>query len=204
MSGIFLYMVLSAITLLIIGHCFIQRLFDSLRVYGPTRRCSAPTPSSHSALKSPAIIRMCLHPFGVFLDGLVRLFNVVVCASRVWEVYTHQHDFLSVDVNRCYCTLTDVLCPLNLYDSDAVFVFTCCSTHAAVTLVLRAPCCRIPRTANTQIQELHIPSIVTFQTSHTACLHCTCWRQQQKFIGAVKLTDKNASHPSHVQFGSIL
>ena len=56
--------------------------------------------------------------------------------------------------------------------------------------LLRAPCCRIPRTANIQIQELQIPSIVTFQTSHTACLHCTCWRQQQKFVGAVKLADQ--------------
>ena len=30
------------------------------------------------------------------------------------------------------------------------------------------------------------------------------WRQQQKFIGAVKLAEKNSSHPPHVQFGSIL
>ena len=70
--------------------------------------------------------------------------------------------------------------------------------------MLRAPCCRIPRTANTQIQELQVPSIVTFQTSHTACLHCTCWRQQQEIIGAVKLADKDSSHPPHVQPGSIL
>ena len=58
--------------------------------------------------------------------------------------------------------------------------------------------------ANTQTQELQIPSIITFPTSHTACLHCTCWRQQQKFIGAVKLADKNSSHPPHVQLASIL
>ena len=45
-------------------------------------------------------------------------------------------------------------------------------------------------------QELQIPSIVTFQTSHTACLHCTCWRQQQKFIGAVKLADKKLLAPT--------
>ena len=69
---------------------------------------------------------------------------------------------------------------------------------------LRTPCCSIPRTANTQIQEMQIPSIVTFQTSHTACIHCTCWRQQQEFIGAVKLADKNSSHPPRVQFGYIL
>ena len=48
--------------------------------------------------------------------------------------------------------------------------------------LLRAPCCHISRTANTQIQELQILRIITFQTSHTACLYCTCWRQQQKFI----------------------
>ena len=69
---------------------------------------------------------------------------------------------------------------------------------------MRATCCRIPRTANTQIQELQVPSIIALQTSHTACLHCTCWRQQEEFIGAVKLADKNSSQPSHVQFGSIL
>ena len=34
----------------------------------------------------------------------------------------------------------------------------------------RAPYCRIPRTANTQIQQVQIPSIITFKTSHTACL----------------------------------
>ena len=34
----------------------------------------------------------------------------------------------------------------------------------------RAPCCRIPRTANTQIQELQIPKIITFKTFRTACL----------------------------------
>ena len=38
----------------------------------------------------------------------------------------------------------------------------------------------------------------------TQCLHCTCWRQQQEFIGAVKLAVKNSSHPPHVQLGSIL
>ena len=70
--------------------------------------------------------------------------------------------------------------------------------------LLHAPCCRIPRTANTQIQKLQIPSFVTFKTSHTACLHCTCWRKEQEFIGTVKLTDRNASHPPHVQFGSTL
>ena len=70
--------------------------------------------------------------------------------------------------------------------------------------LLRAPCCRNPRTAYTQIQELQIPSIITYQTSQTASLHCTCWRQQQKFIGAFKLTDKNYSHPPNVQLGSIL
>ena len=69
--------------------------------------------------------------------------------------------------------------------------------------LLRAPCCRVPRTANTQIQELQIPSIITFKTSHTACFYCTCWCQQQKFIGAVKLADKNSSHPSHYQIGPI-
>ena len=140
-SGIFLYMVLSATNFRIIGHCFIQRLFDSLRVYGPTRRCSAATPGPHSALNSLAIIRVS-SAFCAFLGGLVSFFNVVVCASRVWEVYTHQHDFLSVDFNqRCYCTLIDVLCPLNLFphcvqsDSDAVFVSKSSSTHAVMTLV---------------------------------------------------------------------
>ena len=47
--------------------------------------------------------------------------------------------------------------------------------------------CCVLLAANTQTQELQIPSIVTFQTSHTTCLH---WRQQQKFIDAVKLADK--------------
>ena len=57
---------------------------------------------------------------------------------------------------------------------------------------------------NTQIQELQIPIIITFQTSHKSCLHCTCWRLLQKFISAVKLAEKNSSHPPHVQLGSIV
>ena len=59
--------------------------------------------------------------------------------------------------------------------------------------------CRTPWTANTQIQELQIPSTITFKTSHW-----TCCRQQQDFIGAVRLAHQNSSHPPHVQFGSIL
>ena len=65
--------------------------------------------------------------------------------------------------------------------------------------LLRAPCCRFPSTANTQIQELQIPSIITFQTSYTSCLHCTCWRQQQKFIRQKLLAFNSCSiwHPQN-------
>ena len=71
------------------------------------------------------------------------------------------------------------------------------------------PCCVLlavafHRLPTHRFQELQIPRIITFKTSHTACLHCTCWRQQQKVIGAVKLADRNSSHPPHVQLGSIL
>ena len=71
------------------------------------------------------------------------------------------------------------------------------------------PCCVLLAVAfhglpTHRFQELQIPRIITFKTSHTACLHCTCWRQQQKVIGAVKLADRNSSHPPHVQLGSIL
>ena len=69
--------------------------------------------------------------------------------------------------------------------------------------LLRALCCGVPRTANTQIQELQVPSSVTFKTPHATCFHCSCWRQQQEFIGAVKLADKNLSHPPHILFGPI-
>ena len=92
--------------------------------------------------------------------------------------------------------------------ASTLFLHVChCPTHPFLLdcrCLLRAPCCCIPRTATTQIEELQIPSNVTFQTSHTACLHCTCWRQQQKFIGAIKLADKNSSHQPHVQLGSTL
>ena len=46
LSGMFLYMVLSATKCRIISHCFIQspRLFNSSSVYGSTPRRSAPTP----------------------------------------------------------------------------------------------------------------------------------------------------------------
>ena len=69
--------------------------------------------------------------------------------------------------------------------------------------LMRAPCCRIPRITNTQVQTLQVPSIIAFQTSHTTCLQCACWRQQQEFIGAVKLAIKNSSHPPHTQLGSM-
>ena len=112
------------------------------------------------------------------------------------------------------------LCAARFQDNLGIlqYVLTCpkCAvastlfrTSAAVQLILlldcwcllRAPRCCIPRTANTQIKELQIPSIVTFQTSHTACFQCSCRCLQQKFSGAVKLADKNSSHPPHVQFG---
>ena len=47
--------------------------------------------------------------------------------------------------------------------------------------------CHIPRAANTQVQELQVPSATALKTSHTTCPHCSCWRQQEKFIGAVKV-----------------
>ena len=59
--------------------------------------------------------------------------------------------------------------------------------------------CRVPRAANTQIQELQAPSAIALKTSHTARLYCSCWRQQEKFIGAGKLADQD----SHIQCGSI-
>ena len=32
---------------------------------------------------------------------------------------------------------------------------------------------------------------------------CSCWREQEKFTSAVKLTDEDSLHPSHIQFGTI-
>ena len=53
----------------------------------------------------------------------------------------------------------------------------------------------------TQIQELQVPSAIVLKKSHTTRLYCSCWRQQEKFIGTVKRTDKDSWHPSHIQFG---
>ena len=80
------------------------------------------------------------------------------------------------------------------------------SNSSFVGLLVSAACSLLSHSTDCQHTDSRIanPSIVTFQTSLTTCLHCTCWRQQQKFIGAVKLADKNSSHPPHVQLSSIL
>ena len=98
---------------------------------------SAPIPSPNSALKSQAMIRMCFVHIVYFSMCLLDFVYFSMDVSRLWEVYTHQHDFLFVDVNLCCkCTLADVLCPLKFlaplcvqHDSDAVFVFVSSSTH---------------------------------------------------------------------------
>ena len=133
--------------------------------------------------------------------------------SRCLELnyITFVHRFLFISCSALLCVLADsettrTSCSTSVLVHNVLSQVHSFRTSAAFQLILlldcwcllRAPCCRIPRTANTQIQELQIPSIVTFQTSHTACLHCTCWRQQQKFVGAVKLADKNSSHPPDV------
>ena len=45
--------------------------------------------------------------------------------------------------------------------------------------LLRAPCCCIPRTANTQFQELQVPCAFAIKTPQTTRLYCSCWRQQE-------------------------
>ena len=67
----------------------------------------------------------------------------------------------------------------------------------------RALGCRIPKAANTPTHELRVPSAIALKTSHTTRHYCSCWRQQEEFIGAIKLADKNSSHPSHIQFSPI-
>ena len=134
------------------------------------------------------------------------------------ECITFVHQFFFNSCSALLCVLPDskttcASCSTSVLVPNVLSQMHSFRTSAAFQLtllldcwcLLRAPYCRsIPRTANTQIQELQVSSIVTFQTSDTVCLHCTCWRQLQKFIGAVKLSDKNSSHPPHVQFGSIL
>ena len=97
-------------------------------------------------------------------------------------------------LSRMFCRTYSLFARLPLANSSVCWIVGPCGVLFAV----------VPRTANTQIQELQIPSIITFQTSHTACLHCTNWRQQQEFICAVKLADKNSLHPFHIRCGSIL
>ena len=63
--------------------------------------------------------------------------------------------------------------------------------------------CHIPRAVNTQVEDLQVPSAVAVKTSRTTRFHRSCWRQQEKFIGAVKVADRDSSHPPHVQFGPI-
>ena len=74
-------------------------------------------------------------------------------------------------------------------------------THLFVGSWVPAACSLLSPSTDCQhkVQEFQIPSVVTFKTSHTACLHCSCWRQQWEFVSAVKLADKNSSHPPHVQ-----
>ena len=61
------------------------------------------------------------------------------------------------------------------------------------------PCCVLlavafHRLPTHRLRELQIPSTITFKTSHTACLHCTCWRQQE-FIGAVHTSPNGTTSP---------
>ena len=79
------------------------------------------------------------------------------------------------------------------------------TTHPFVGLVSTA-CSLLLHSTDCQHTDFRIAisKHCHLQTSHTACLHCTCWRQKQKLIGEVKLADINSSHPPHVRFGSIV
>ena len=127
----------------------------------------------------------------------------------------HHHHFLFNSCSALFCVLpnsnttwasgsTSVPIQNVLSQVQTTFSHVCrLPTHPFPGLLVpaRAPCCRIPRTANTQIQELQIPKIITFKTSHTACLHCTCWRKEQEFIGTVKLPTK--THRIHLMFNLV-
>ena len=65
-------------------------------------------------------------------------------------------------------------------------------THPFAGLLVPAACTLLPHSTDCQHTDSRIANpkiIITFKTSHTACLHCTCWRKEQEFIGTVKLTD---------------
>ena len=62
-------------------------------------------------------------------------------------------------LSRMFCRTYSLFARLPLANSSVCWIVGPCGVLF---------CCRIPRTANTQIQELQIPSIITFQTSHTA------------------------------------
>ena len=68
--------------------------------------------------------------------------------------------------------------------------------------LLRAPCCRVPWTANTHPRianpkHYHLPDV----SHNVSSLHLLASTSE---IHRVKLADKNYSHPPHVQLGSIL
>ena len=153
--------------------------------------------STQCSVISAEVDRWRVHPASKFsfpaLGSLLRFFPSWVClplslTPRLPDVSS----LIASTLSTISCSILARLC-------------VCCPFptqpgHPAVRLSARLP---LPKTSFYWIVGFKNCKS-TFQTSHTACLHCACWRQQQKFIGAVKLAGKNSSHPPHVQLGSVL
>ena len=105
--------------------------------------------------------------------------RIVQCHHAIMaisEFSTFGPNFILVQISTCNLFPDPTCCQAECFDRHFFLypfrahfctVETCHSrcgiytTHPLVGL-LRAPCCCIPRTANTQIQELQVPNIVTF------------------------------------------
>ena len=138
-------------------------------------------------------------------------FLISRCLEFNCIAFVHQFLFNSCSALICVLHISNTIwasCSTSVLVQNVLWQIHFLRTSPAFQLILlldcwfllRAPCCRIPRSADTHTQELQVPSIITFQTSHTSCLHDTCWRQQQKFTGTIKLADKKKTPRIHLIF----
>ena len=92
-------------------------------------------------------------------------------------------------------------CP-ECFGARTVCSFVCrFPTHPFVGLLVSAACSLLSHSTSCQhtISRMQVPQDV----SHNRVLIAPTRRQQEKFIGAVKLADEDSSNPSHIQFGPI-
>ena len=145
--------------------------------------------------RRPACIDIWLTNFPSFQTGIRFSYNFFLISRRLkFNCLAFVHHFLLNSCSALFGVLSNsnttwasfsasILVQNVLAQVQPFLTFATCQLILLLDCwpLMRVLSCRIPRTANTQIQEL-----------------------QKEFIGVVKLADKKSSHPSHVHLGSIL